>query len=159
MRKHITKHKTQSVKQVSYSWKQFDADCKKLAEDIKPLVERGYIDALYGLPRGGLLVAVRLSHLLNLRVVLMEGEANKRTIVVDDILDTGKTMEHFLLRNSRVWAMAVLHQNMDIPTLAKMALRKTIPMRITWFTYARAKNGWIVYPWETKESSKYDGTC
>ena len=44
------------------TWEQFDYGCREIAEWAR---DRNY-DDIYGIPRGGLVVAVRLSHLLGI---------------------------------------------------------------------------------------------
>ena len=89
------------------------------------------IDSVMGLPRGGLIPAVLISHQLGLPFVLHPG---KNTIVVDDINDTGHTLSK---APGAYWA--VLHHK---PTSKfKDAM------------YAReVGDEWIVYPWEREDS-------
>jgi hypoxanthine phosphoribosyltransferase len=131
-----------------YSWSEFDVDCFFLSTEIEKLKSHGLVDALYGLPRGGLVVAVRLSHLTGLPMVYNLGDINARTIVVDDILDSGMTLNTMMVLASRMKHVAVLHWN-D---------KTVIPQQMISFLWAKKKAEWIVYPWETYSSSKYDGT-
>ena len=57
--------------------------CKKI------ITEYPNIDSVMGLPRGGMIPAVLISHELGLPFVLHPG---KNTLVVDDINDTGETL-------------------------------------------------------------------
>ena len=89
------------------------------------------IDSVMGLPRGGLIPAVLISHQLGLPLVLHPG---KNTLVVDDINDTGHTLSK---APGAYWA--VLHHK---PT---SKFKDTM--------YAReVGDEWIVYPWEREDS-------
>ena len=90
------------------------------------------IDSVMGLPRGGLIPAVLISHELNLPFVLHPG---KNTLVVDDINDTGHTLSK---APGAYWA--VLHNK---PT-----------SKFKDCIYAKeVGNQWIVYPWEREDSN------
>tara|TARA_B100001121_G_scaffold62950_1_gene55226 strand:- start:289 stop:774 length:486 start_codon:yes stop_codon:yes gene_type:complete len=89
------------------------------------------IDSVMGLPRGGLIPAVLISHQLGLPFVLHPG---KNTIVVDDINDTGHTLSK---APGAYWA--VLHNK---PT-----------SKFKDCIYAKeVGDQWIVYPWEREDS-------
>lgn len=69
------------------SWGMIDSLTAKLAEDIaKSDLE---IRSLCGLPRGGLIPAVMLSHRLSLPLVY---KPDKNSLIVDDISDSGMTL-------------------------------------------------------------------
>jgi len=69
------------------SWDDINTSVKVLCEKI--ITEYPNIDSVMGLPRGGLIPAVLISHQLDLPFVLHPG---KNTLVVDDINDTGETL-------------------------------------------------------------------
>ena len=79
------------MKYKTINWLELDQYVTKLAEKIKK--ERiGYFSGVYGLPRGGLVPAVMLSHKLNLPLLMAPCRG---CIVVDDIADTGTTLQHY----------------------------------------------------------------
>jgi len=95
------------------------------------ITELPNIDSVYGLPRGGLIPAVLISHQLEIPFTLTVG---KNTLVVDDICDTGKTFQ-------------------DAPGVYTAALhyKKTASFIPT--LYAKeVGDAWIVYPWEREDS-------
>ncbi len=55
---------------------------------------------VYGIPRGGLIVAVYLSYQMDLGLIQNEltGLKPSRVLVVDDIVDTGKTLSEYSTR-------------------------------------------------------------
>jgi len=87
---------------------------------------------IYGIPRGGLVVAVALSHLLNLPVITDKGLVSSSTLVVDDISDGGTTLSTFV---GRVGAIATIHI---------VEGTKVVPD----FFALRRLAEWVVYPWE-----------
>lgn len=75
-----------------------DYDCYKvtiaaLAEEIKKKGRK--YDAIYPIPRGGYFTAIQLSQLLGIRIECDERKITDYTLVVDDICDSGKTIEKF----------------------------------------------------------------
>ena len=79
-------------------------DYGKLLDQLCKKITKGYqygdcpIEAVYGPSRGGLPIAVHISHHFNCDLVLSINDLykyavnKKHFIVVDDIIDTGKTM-------------------------------------------------------------------
>lgn len=108
----------------------FRRDVARLARDIPA----GRYTALYGVPRGGVPVVLELSrHLPNLRVLEqppVTEAAARTTLVVDDILDSGRTRERFAGSD-----FAVLHQKASAPGSA------------TYFVHGGVDR-WVVYWWE-----------
>ena len=77
------------------SWERFDKGCDDIASRIKSKIDGGWwrISNIYGVPRGGLVVAVKLSHLLNLPIITDKDKIiPSKTIIVDDIVDTAGTL-------------------------------------------------------------------
>ena len=62
-----------------------------------------HIDSVHGLARGGLIPAVMISHQRGLDYV-EEADITERTLIVDDICDSGHT-----LNTAPGWMHAVLH--------------------------------------------------
>ncbi len=90
------------------------------------------ITSVTGLQRGGLIPAVMVSHKLNVPYVY---SIHPTTLVIDDICDTGETL-NFILGGIPT---AVLHYK---PTA------KHTPT----FYAQEVGDEWIVYPWERKDS-------
>lgn len=123
-----------------YSWEEFDADCDKIAQWAKDKK----FNNIYGIPRGGLTIAVKLSHLLEIPVILSRGDISVVTLVVDDIVDEGKTTSQLL---------GSLHCKVMI---ASLYVGPNPTVKPDFFLHE--KTGWVVFPWETRTSSRYDGT-
>ena len=98
------------------------------------------IAAVGGLPRGGLIPAVMLSHRLTIPFVSQANIAGVagNILIVDDICDSGKTLKRFKYE-SNVYT-ATLHYK----TTAEYEPH-------FWWKLA-ALDEWIVYPWEREDS-------
>lgn len=118
-----------------YSWADFDTDIAYLAEQLK---DRTF-EAIFGMPRGGLVVAVALSHRLKLPLVQRCGHGN-RILWVDDIADSGRTIAHADVRRHCV---AVLIQRVS-------CVGEVLHARMEF------SSDWIVFPWEFAESVEQD---
>jgi len=108
-------------------------DINILVEDLcNTIVSSGaQIKSITGIPRGGFIPAVMISHKLHIPYV---SRTNKDTLVVDDICDTGET-----LKRAVGGFTATLHYK---PTAG-----------FTPDFYAKeVGTEWIVYPWERNDS-------
>ena len=91
------------------------------------------ITSVMGLPRGGLIPAVMLSHKLNLPLVYFPLET---TLIVDDICDTGNTFERI---NANYFAC--LHYKPH-----------TSSFKPTIWAKSHEGNEWVIYPWENENA-------
>lgn len=74
-----------------YTWQEFDRDIEKIAEWAR---DKNF-KSIYGIPRGGLVVAVVLSHRLDLPINTNAEEIDQKTLITDNISDSGGTLENF----------------------------------------------------------------
>lgn len=111
------------------TWQEFDLVIDKAAEQL----ESCEISGIYGIPRGGLTLAVALSHRLG---VPMLAAPCKNCIVVDDIADTGITLQHF--------------EDCNYATLTWCYKPDVSKVRPNYYYLTCAENEWIVFPWESK---------
>jgi hypoxanthine phosphoribosyltransferase len=119
-------------------WRDIDDAIERLAINI--VNSKTEITAIGGLPRGGLIPAVLLSHKMNIPFV---SQANVKTIlgnilIIDDICDTGKTLKPFKFE-SNVYTAALHYKT-----------TATIEPDFWWKVVS--EGDWIVYPWERKDS-------
>jgi len=115
------------------TWKYVEKAVNELASQI---TQSGLeFECVQGLARGGLIPAVLLSHKLGIPYCKDNGDSAcyGSMLVVDDICDTGYTLEEFS-EFTEVYT-ATIHYK---PT----AIVKPN------FYYEEIKNEWIVYPWE-----------
>jgi hypoxanthine phosphoribosyltransferase len=119
---------------VNFSWKEFDFAMDQIAWQLTAgdlLDKFGFI---YGIPRGGLVIAVALSHRLSKPLIDsadLRATNTERVLVVDDISDTGNTLHHLAPILS-----ATIHYN------PKALFRPTA------WVLTKEPDEWIVYPWE-----------
>jgi hypoxanthine phosphoribosyltransferase len=113
------------------TWEEFDYCCKEIAEFVKS--SRIEIKNIYGVPRGGLMVAVRLSHLLDKPIIIQEKDIEANTLIADDIVDTGKTTEKY--REKGLIVVSLWYNPSQCPHVP-----------LVWIFEKTDK--WIVFPWE-----------
>ena len=128
-----------NTRKTIYSWKLFDLDCKKIARWAKSKKFKN----IYGIPRGGLVVAVQLSHFIDIPIILDYKQISSKTLVVDDISDSGKTL-------AKLGKLTKLKSN-----VATLFWADTSTPPNFW---CRRKLTWVIFPWETNITSKYDKT-
>gem|GEM_PF-1918759 len=99
-------------------------------------------DGVYGLPRGGLPIAVHISHHLNIPMIMnliqfSQEHSDGKLLVVDDIVDTGKTFDR-LIEVSEI-------QKIDFFSLTLYYKpQSTYKPDI----FVKETQSWIVFPWE-----------
>jgi hypoxanthine phosphoribosyltransferase len=110
------------------SWIDCEDMAKQLAEQIK---NSGKIfKAVYGIPRGGLPLAVYLSHNLGLPLVNIPSLG---VLIVDDISDNGDTL--FCFKNK--YKIACLYSTSWTKVTPDFCLRTK-----------KSPYDWIIFPWE-----------
>ena len=126
----MNKKNKPKIKKVRISWKKVDTMITKLSKKIKNSEIK--FDGIYGIPRGGLPLAVIMSHKLDLPVLLYP---TKNSLIIDDISDNGYTLERI--------------KNKKIATLYSTDWTITNP---DWFVEKKkSKEEWIIFPWETRD--------
>tara|TARA_B100000945_G_C20371794_1_gene592483 strand:- start:474 stop:869 length:396 start_codon:yes stop_codon:yes gene_type:complete len=116
-----------------FTWTEFDKSVEYIANKCRFLKFSG----IYGIPRGGLCLAVALSHKLNVKLI---EEPIKNSLIVDDVYETGFTLNS--LKNIEGAMFFVL-------------VSKKKP---TWWHTVNfsKKKEWIVFPWENVNHSSND---
>ena len=112
-----------------FSWSEFDKSVDYIANQVKYMKLSG----IYGIPRGGLCLAVALSH--KLKIQLLE-KPLKNSLIVDDVFETGVTLSNF--RHIEGANFFVL-------------ISKKEPIWWNTATFSNKKE-WIVFPWENKNN-------
>ena len=110
---------------IKLKWIEFD-EC---IYSISMRCENKKFEGVYGFPRGGLCIAVALSHSLGIPLLK---EPKDNSLIVDDIYDTGYTLEkikHIKGSEAYVW------------------ISKKEPTWWNTYKYIKGKE-WIVFPWE-----------
>jgi len=116
------------------SWQDID----QLIDNIVENYDFSSVKNLYGLPRGGLIPAVLISHKTGIPLLDRKSNISKNTLIIDDICDTGKTLSPYL------------------ENLGLRGLVLTGKKQVKNLTVCQIVNKWVVFPWETEQSSKVD---
>ena len=121
------------------SWMGFEFAISEMVKEYKRNNHKGV--GVYGPPRGGLPIAVTLSHRLGIPVIrheahIFEKYGNKQSVlIVDDIADTGKTLEGMkplMGPEDLIYTIYYHKQSVVEPD----------------FTVFEKKDEWVVFPWE-----------
>ena len=118
------------------SWEEVEQFIDKLEEQVKPIEG---IQGVYGLPRGGLVLAVMVSHRLDIPLLM---SPSHNCIIVDDICDSGESLIHYVNNTSG--------ENRGSNYIATLYY-KSNELNIVPDLYIWEKgDDWIVFPWEEK---------
>lgn len=110
-----------------FTWEEFDKSVDFIANQCKFLNFSG----IYGVPRGGLCLAVALSHKLNIKLI---EKPLKNSLIVDDVFETGLTLSNF--------------KNIEGANFFVLVSKKE---PIWWNTVNFVhKKEWIIFPWENE---------
>ena len=116
-----------------FTWSEFDKSVEKIAYKCRFKEFSG----IYGVPRGGLCLAVALSHKLNINLI---SEPTKNSLIVDDVYETGITLNN--LKDIDGATFFVLFSKMKTKS---------------WNTvFISEKSEWIVFPWENTSNFQSD---
>ena len=118
-----------------FTWRDFDKSVVQIANKCMSIEFSG----IYGIPRGGLCLAVALSHKLKINLI---SEPRKNSLIVDDVYETGITLNNYR----------------DIEGAMFFVLFSKI--KPTWWNtlFISTKNEWIVFPWENPLNIENDRT-
>ena len=121
-----------------FTWSEFDKSVDYIADQCK----FWKLSGIYGVPRGGLCLAVALSHKLDLQLI---EKPSKNSLIVDDVFETGITLSNF--------------KHIEGANFFVLVSKKK---PIWWNTVKLShKKEWIVFPWENsknviKEEQEYN---
>ena len=108
-----------------FTWSEFDKSVERIANKCSFKEFSG----IYGVPRGGLCLAVALSHKINIELI---SEPIKNSLIVDDVYETGITLNAFK----------------DIEGAMFFVLFSKIEPEWWNTVHISEKDEWIVFPWE-----------
>ena len=113
-----------------FTWNEFDKSVEYIANQCKLLKLSG----IYGVPRGGLCLAVALSHKLDIKLI---ENPTKNSLIVDDVFETGTTLNNFKHIEGAYFFVLI-------------SKKKPIWWNTVKLSY---KKEWIVFPWENIENA------
>ena len=127
-------------KKVYISWEGYDSYIDSITNWVK--TSDLNLGAVYGLPRGGLPIAVSLTHRLHLPLLMDYYDrkivTDKKILVVDDIADTGHTLKDFENKHNIICTFHYHEQSIIEPD----------------YWIHKKDDDWIVYPWELNDSDE-----
>ena len=116
-----------------FTWSDFDKSVVHIANKCKSLEFSG----IYGVPRGGLCLAVALSHKLKINLI---SKPIKNSLIVDDVYETGITLNTFK----------------DIEGAMFFVLFSKVKPKWWNTVFLSEKSKWIVFPWENSLNVEND---
>jgi len=126
---------------VFVTWKDFDIMITYLTARIKESGRK--YNRIMTFKRGGLIPAVCFAHRLGITDIRIEKQrafilTSRETLVVDDIADTGETLEPY-------W------RQMDTCTLYTKTCSRVVPKYTAKYVTPQI---WVVFPWELKNEKE-----
>ena len=109
---------------------------KKFIKDVAKHYKDANVSGVYGIPRGGMILAVYLSYKMNIPLLLAPYE---NCIIIDDISDSGETLKHYRYNSSG--------QESHKYHIVTMYYNESSAVKPDYFRYYKTDK-WIVYPWE-----------
>ena len=117
-------------------WEDLELLIDKIEDELKGNTQFKYI---YGIPRGGLILAVMLSHRLDLEFIQKLPTNHTQDIldsilIVDDIIDKGDTVKEYMKKGFNNFVCLHYKPSSNIPVIFSPQIK--------------TDEEWIVYPWE-----------
>jgi hypoxanthine phosphoribosyltransferase len=122
-----------NMEKIYLDWQYIDDAITNLAHQIKS--SELNIEYILGIPRGGLILAVMLSHKLNIPLFRPGMVLNNKVLIVDDICDSGLTLQKY-----------------NIITTAVIHYKQSAKIEPNFYYSLTPEDKWIVYPWERADS-------
>lgn len=112
---------------------------EKFINNVSIRFSKSNISGVYGLPRGGLILAVMLSHKMHIPMLMAPC---KDCIIIDDICDSGESLIHYV-NNSSGNEIFKYH-------IATMFYKPNkLNIKPEYYEYYKKDEDWIVFPWES----------
>ena len=129
------------AQKVFMSWGWVDHQIQVIANSIE---DKNEFVAVTGVPRGGLIPAVMLSHKLGLKYIPYQQAVSKRrpVLVVDDISDSGLTLTGVGNKGFITATLCVRYNTQYTPD---------------YYGEEITDDRWIVFPWEENDSKPIQG--
>lgn len=134
------------MKNKQLTWRQFDTAVDRMAKYLETL--NPFVKNIYGVPRGGLMLAIALSHRLDKPLIYDRKKITDKTVIVDDIIDSGQTFLRLIKGNKYKGYLRLV---------TWVATEKN-DHHVSFHVIVAKQGEWYQFPWETTESSKYDKT-
>jgi len=117
-------------------------EMENLVDELCDKIPDGVYEGIYAIPRGGLIIGVMMSHKLGLPLIdRLQSYYGKKFLIVDDIADTGGTLEKM---------KAEIYNNAHTATIHYHKQSSVEPS----YWVEEKGDDWIVYPWEQDDSEE-----
>ena len=117
-------------------------ELERLVDELCDMIPDNQYEGIYAIPRGGLIIGVMMSHKLGLPMIdRLQSYYGKKFLIVDDIADTGETLEKLkaeIFANAHTATIHYHKQSVVEPS----------------FWVEEKGDDWIVYPWEQEDSEE-----
>ena len=121
------------------TWNLIDETITDIAFHLKETKKN--FKGVYGIPRGGSIFAVMLSHKLDLPYIENPFDCEfDDFVIIDDIADTGETLKFYEETFKKGYIVTIHEHDQSIVKPEYSVIAKG--------------DAWIVYPWENKESEE-----
>lgn len=114
-----------------------DSQVKKFVRSVRYKYREANLPGVFGIPRGGLIPAVMISHALNIPLLMAPVEG---CLIVDDICDSGESLIHYV-KDSSGTGKKKYH-------IATIYYKEGAVVTPDLFLYTKKDNTWLVFPWE-----------
>jgi hypoxanthine phosphoribosyltransferase len=128
-----------TTKNLIFTWEDFDKAVDSLTSCLKGHTS---IKSVYGIPRGGLILAAALSHRLRVPLYMDSSKIDSSTVIADDISDSGHTLQTLVKSTKAYYCTVTIHYN---PVSAYLP---------SFYYYLKEGGIWIEYPWESPITPK-----
>ena len=124
-----------------YDWNWVDKQIDEIGEKLEAYDKPEFIT---GVPRGGLIPAILMSHKFDIPFIGLEaaktlpGNLKKKILVVDDIADSGNTLAQIQRHNFLTATLARRHSSIFNPLFVGSDIND---------------EHWLVFPWERPSSN------
>mgnify|MGYP003630627082 CR=1 FL=1 len=128
------------AEKIQYSWEWVNIQLDNIGEKLEAIERPQFVT---GIPRGGLIPAVLVSHKFKIPYIGLEaaktlpGALKKEVLVLDDISDSGNTLKQIERHNFITATLAVRYNSLYIPTYIGTTIRD---------------DHWLEFPWENTDS-------
>lgn len=122
------------------SWEDYLENVSKMADAIAAHGDK--IKEVYGIPRGGTLLACLLSHKLDMKLITDRRDMTSATVVVDDIIDKGRIIEGY----------KYIIQKRGLKVMS-MVLNQHSPYKPDFYVYYNESNDKIRFPYEVDKDT------
>ena len=121
-----------AVEKVYVTWKDMEEFVDSLIQEMNK--QNFNPSGVYGIPRGGLILATLISYKLDIPLLL---NASKDCLIIDDIADSGRTLLHYTENDTQF----------NRYFIATMFYHQRSVVKPNYYKFEK-NDKWIVFPWE-----------